>query len=73
MGSSPAGSAHSRDVTTAPPALPEVHDEAGDTPLWLPALGAALLAAVGLFLIFRAAFADAAELSDTAAEIDTAA
>ncbi len=59
MGTGSAGSTHAHEATSAPPELPEVHDEAGDTPLWLPVLGAALLAIAGLFLIFRAAFADA--------------
>jgi hypothetical protein len=34
-----------------PPALPEVYDEAGDSPRWVPALGA------GLFIMFVAVFA----------------
>lgn len=34
-----------------PPALPEVYDEAGDSPRWVPALGA------GLFVVFAVTLA----------------
>ena len=38
-------------ASNPPPALPEVYDEAGDSPRWVPALGA------GLFILFAVAFA----------------
>lgn len=38
--------------------LPEIHDEAGDTPLWVPALGLGLLLLATLYFVFSAAFAD---------------
>ena len=41
------------------PGLPEIHDEAADTPMWLPLLGLTLFALVALFLIVRAAVDDA--------------
>jgi hypothetical protein len=44
--------------------LPEIHDEAADTPMWVPVLGLALFAFLALFLIVRAAIDDAsAELN----------
>ncbi|MCU0671264.1 MAG: hypothetical protein MUE69_00580 [Myxococcota bacterium] len=50
------------------PGLPEIHDEAADTPMWLPMLGLAIFAIVALFLITRAAIEDAsAELDATGA------
>lgn len=39
------GEAH---AVHAPPGIPEVHDEAGDTPAWVPRLGAVL------FIVFAA-------------------
>lgn len=51
------------------PGLPEIHDEAADTPMWIPMLGLALFALLALFLIVRAAVADAsAELEATTGE-----
>ncbi len=38
--------------------LPDVHDEAADTPMWVPMLGLALLTLATIFLIVRAAVAD---------------
>lgn len=38
--------------------LPEIHDEAGDTPMWVPALGLGLLVLATLYLLFSAAFPD---------------
>jgi len=67
-----------RSATVAPamadehhhaPGLPEIHDEAADTPMWLPTLGLAIFAIVALFLIARAAVEDAsAELEGTIVE-----
>ncbi len=36
-----------------PPRLPDVVDEAGDTPRWVPLLGLGLLCALALFLALR--------------------
>lgn len=36
------------------PHLPEVRDEAADTPSWVPLLGLALLAVVALWMVARA-------------------
>ena len=41
--------------------LPEIHDEAGDTPMWVPVLGLALLLLATLYVVFAAAFADEAD------------
>ena len=38
--------------------LPDVHDEAADTPMWVPMLGLALLTLATICLIVRAAVAD---------------
>lgn len=38
--------------------LPEVHDEAADTPMWVPALGLGLLTLITVFLIVRAALSE---------------
>lgn len=45
------------------PGLPEIHDEAADTPMWLPLLGLTLFALVALLLIVRAAVADVSEVA----------
>lgn len=37
------------------PALPTVHDEAGDTPMWLPILGIALFVLMAFAYSFRGA------------------
>ena len=53
------------------PGLPEIHDEAADTPMWLPLLGLALFTLAALVLIIRAAVADAsAELGAEAAAVE---
>lgn len=57
----------------APPTLPQVKDEAGDSPTWLPFTGLALLALIALVAVFRMQSTDdvapvvdapAAELAD---------
>ena len=40
-----------------PPGLPEIRDEATDTPMWLPLVGLGLLALIGLLIVYRAATA----------------
>jgi hypothetical protein len=37
------------------PGLPEVHDEAGDTPMWVPILGAVLLVLGGFWVVYKVA------------------
>lgn len=37
------------------PGLPEIQDEAADTPMWVPATGLALLAALVLMLVYHVA------------------
>lgn len=44
----------------AAPSLPEVVDEAADTPAWVPALGLGLFALIALVFAMRLAFPDAA-------------
>ena len=53
--------------------LPEIHDEAGDTPLWVPVLGLALLLLATLYMVFSAAFADEEAEAAPAAEAAVAA
>lgn len=36
-----------------PPGLPEIVDEAGDTPTWVPVLGLALLTLVAILFVVR--------------------
>ena len=40
--------------TTTQPPLPVVHDEAGDTPVWLPLSGLACFVVLALFVLWRA-------------------
>jgi hypothetical protein len=50
-----------------PPQLPQVRDEAGDTPRWVPVLGALLfVAAAGAIVLRHTAFNDAGEAQDAA-------
>jgi hypothetical protein len=37
--------------STLPPQLPEIVDEAGDSPMWLPVVGLALLAFIALLFV----------------------
>lgn len=46
---------------SAAPTLPEVHDEAADSPLWLPAVGFAILGLVFVFLTVMQATAEEPE------------
>lgn len=43
------------------PSLPPVHDEAADTPTWVPVLGLALLLIFAVLGLLRAASREAAE------------
>lgn len=51
--------AHEMHAEGPHPELPPVHDEAADSPNWLPVAGLALLAMLGLFVAYRAAQCDA--------------
>ena len=57
--------------------LPSVHDEAADTPTWLPVTGLVLLVLALLFMLYRganpASEASDAPVIDVAAEIEPAA
>ena len=52
-----------------PPGLPEIQDEAADTPMWVPALGLALFVLAAVWLVVSAAFEDAAPEAEAGAEI----
>jgi len=51
-------SAMARAAAPEAPALPEVHDEAGDTPWWVPVLGLVLAVLVVALLVWRAKTAE---------------
>lgn len=59
-------SAH-HDSSVAP-TLPEIHDEAADSPLWLPIVGAVLLALALTFAMVLRAMPDEPAASPTATE-----
>lgn len=41
-----------------PPGLPEIQDEAADTPMWVPVLGLGLFVLVALWLVISSALED---------------
>lgn len=43
------------------PGLPPVHDEAPDTPMWVPLLGLGVLVLAALYLVISSAFGDSDE------------
>jgi len=47
------------DDHASPPGLPEIHDEAADTPMWVPLLGLSLLVLATLYLVITSAFEEA--------------
>jgi hypothetical protein len=50
---------------------PDVHDEAANSPRWLPAVGFAILCLLGLFVAYRAATAhEEARASEQATEAE---
>lgn len=55
------------DPSTAP-GLPEIRDEAADTPMWVPALGLGLFVLATVWMIVTAAFEDIT--ADTAGAIE---
>lgn len=49
-----------------PPQLPEIRDEAGDTPRWVPVLGALLFViAAAAIVVHHTAFKDDSEHADS--------
>lgn len=64
--------AHDTHAEGPHPELPPVHDEAADSPNWLPAVGLALLAMLGLFVGWRAAQRDAEVGAEPAAGFEAA-
>lgn len=50
-----------------PPTLPEVTDEAGNTPTWVPLTGLGLLALIAVLIVFRAQNGAEEPATDTAA------
>ncbi|MDQ3031319.1 MAG: hypothetical protein M3Y87_02805 [Myxococcota bacterium] len=65
-----ASAAH--DSPSEHPSLPPVHDEAPDTPMWLPALGLALLAFFAVYGLLRSASSSDAELPESATAVEVA-
>lgn len=51
-----------------PPGLPEIQDEAADTPMWVPALGLGLFVLVALWLVISSALDDAEAASAPSVE-----
>lgn len=56
---------------SAAPGLPEIRDEAADTPMWIPALGLGLFVLATVWLVISAAFEDVSE--ETGAPVEVAA
>jgi len=58
-----------------PPGLPEIQDEAADTPMWVPVLGLGLFVLVALWLVISSALDDAevAEVPSVEATAEAAA
>ncbi len=50
------------------PGLPPVHDEAADTPAWVPLLGLGVLLLAALYLVVNSALGDADEPATDAQE-----
>lgn len=61
---------HSHDEPDVP-GLPQIQDEAADTPMWLPATGLGLLAVMVLMLVYHVAKGPETEATegDVAAEV----
>jgi hypothetical protein len=55
------------------PRLPEIKDEAADTPGWVPALGLGLFALITIFVAIRVAWVEANPVSADAAAAQAAA
>lgn len=58
------------DAHHGPPGLPEVHDEAPNTPMWVPAVGLALIVALALTFVFRGASSEGTH-ADPGSQVDT--
>ena len=55
------------------PGFPTIQDEAADTPMWVPAMGLALLALMVLMLVYRVATGSTEMEGDAATEGEVAA
>jgi hypothetical protein len=67
-----AAHASNDDVHTGPqppPGLPEIQDEAADTPMWVPILGLSLFVLVALWLVVSSALEDAEAAEAPAVEV----
>lgn len=60
------------DSPSAHPPLPPVHDEAPDTPMWLPVLGLALLGIFAVYGLLRSASSSDAEVPEGAPAAEVA-
>ena len=54
------------------PPMPAVHDEAADSPAWLPVTGLAMVLLMVLFVMLRSAMAPPAPAAGTDGEVDAA-
>jgi hypothetical protein len=67
------GDAHGGAHTHPAPSVPKtVRDEAADTPLWVPALGLALFALLGLYVVTKIALRADADAAAAAAAAEAA-
>jgi hypothetical protein len=57
--------AHSHE----PPGLPEIRDEAANTPLWVPALGLALLVVLAMVAVLRSELGGPPEITPEAPSV----
>ena len=55
------------------PSLPEIKDEAPDTPAWVPALGLGLFALITIFVAIRLAWVEANPVAEDAGAAQAAA
>jgi hypothetical protein len=53
-----------------PPTLPTVVDEAGDSPTWVPVLGLALFALVGLLVAIRLAGEESTQRAEDTVQLE---
>lgn len=54
------------------PGLPDIHDDAGDTPMWVPMLGLFLLVAIPLSVMLMSEFGADEAKADEAAVVEQA-
>jgi hypothetical protein len=63
-GATPSSDDHAHETHAHPP-MPAIHDEASDTPTWLPLTGVALFVVMVIFALARAALAPAPDAAVT--------